>query len=376
MRHFPDAVQYHYNQFPDKINLSAHRLLKPLSAAAAGLARYDQILQTMHNSEILLAPLRNREAVISSRIEGTISTIDDVLNYEADMKQAKEAPNNSYDKKDTQEVSLYSRALLQAQEALKHGAPLNSFLIRQIHQLLLEHGRGAHLSPGSFKTEQNYLGSKNNEISFVPISPALLPQGIDRLFAYINHDGSDELIKAAIAHVEFEALHPFKDGNGRIGRMLIPLMLWRFGRISSPCFYISDYFDRHRDAYIQAMRNVSGQSAWTEWVIFFLHAMDYQAQANLDKANSIRQLYDSLKEPFRQLLKSEYYIKALDFLFTEPVFDNSTFTDEKNSGIPSRIATRFTQSLKGQVYLKTLREGVGRRPARYSFEPLMEILRV
>jgi len=376
MQHFPDAVHYHYDQFPEKIDLSAHRLLKPLSAAAAGLARYDQILQTMHNSEILLAPLRNREAIISSRIEGTISTIDDVLNYEADIKQAKEEPGSGYNKNDAQEVSLYSHALHQAQDALKNGAPLNSFLIRQIHQSLLEHGRGAHLSPGSFKTEQNYLGTKNNEISFVPISPALLPQGIDRFFAYINRDDSDRLIKTAIAHVEFEALHPFKDGNGRIGRMLIPLMLWRFGLISSPCFYISDYFDQNRDAYIQTMRNVSEHGAWTEWVVFFLHAMEYQAQANLAKANNIRQLYESLKEPFRLLLNSEYYINALDFLFTVPIFDNNTFTDERNSGISSRIATRFTQNLKGQGYLKTLREGVGRRPARYSFEPLMQILRV
>jgi len=374
MKNFPNAVHYHYNKFPPK-NLDYKRLAKPLRTAATTLARYDQMLMSMHNSEILLAPLRSREAVISSKIEGTISTLDDVLNYEADTKQVSANNAETYNKHDAQEVSLYGRAMKEAQEALQKGVPLNSFLLRQIHQILLSSGRGANKSPGSFKTQQNYLGKNIHEVSFVPISPELLKEGIDRLFTYIAADDSDELIKTAIAHVEFESLHPFEDGNGRIGRMLITLLLWQFKLISAPCFYISDYFEQNRAEYTELMRNVSQHGAWTEWTEFFLQALERQAHVNLAKATQIKTLYEDLKTRFIDILNSKWSINALDFLFTQPIFDNNIFSDETVSGIPKTTAVGFTPQLVKHGFLKTLREGVGRRPARYSFEPLMQILR-
>lgn len=364
------AVDYHYDGFPPR-DIDARRLMKPLSAAVAALARYDQMLMGMHNSEILLAPLRNQEAVVSSRMEGTISTLDEVLRYEAD-KEGDETPQHY--RSEAVEVYLYSRALIGAQEALESGAPLSPHLLRTAHRVLLGFGRGAAASPGSFKTEQNYLADRGRKrVLFIPIRPELLTDGIDRLFTFVAGDEWEILVRTAVAHLEFEALHPFKDGNGRIGRMLITLMLWRYGAISAPHFYISGYFDDHKDEYIDKMRAVSANGAWTDWIVFFLDAIEQQAMRNLSQAEAIRSLYEEMKETFRELLSSQWSTAALDFLFSRPVFRNNVFTGK--SGIPPQTAHRFTRILSENGLITTLVAASGRRPAMYSFEPLLNLVR-
>jgi Fic family protein len=345
----------------------------PLASASAALARYDQMLKGMHNSEILLAPLRNQEAVVSSRMEGTVSTLDEVLRYEADQEERGEEPEGRY-RNEAIEVYLYSRALTAAQRSIEQGAPLSSFLIKSAHKVLLGLGRGAHLSPGEFKTEQNYLADRmRRKVHFIPMRPEQLNDGMERLFAFIEDPSWQILIKTAVAHLEFEALHPFKDGNGRIGRMLITLMLWKYGAISAPHFYISSYFEDRRDEYIDRMRETSKSGAWTDWVVFFLEALETQAMKNLTTAERIRDLYEELKREFPQILTSQWSTAALDFLFSRPVFRNNVFTSK--SGIPETTAHRFTRILLEKDLVKTLEPSSGRRPALYSFEPLLRIVR-
>lgn len=366
------AVGYHYDGFPPK-DIDALRIVKPLSAAASALARYDQMLKGMHNSEILLAPLRNQEAVVSSRMEGTISTLDEVLRYEADKEEGDGTDDNRY-RSEAIEVYLYSRALTSAQGALEDGAPLSPHLLRSAHRVLLGFGRGAAASPGQFKTEQNYLADRGRKrVLFVPIKPEFLNDGLEKLFTFIADDSWEILIRTALAHLEFEALHPFKDGNGRIGRMLITLMLWKSAAISAPHFYISRYFDEHKDEYIDKMREVSANRKWTDWVIFFLDAIEKQAMTNLAQAEAIRQLYENMKETFRTLLSSQWSTAALDFLFSRPVFRNNVFTGK--SGIPSQTAHRFARILAENGLIQTLEPAAGRRPALYSFEPLLDLVR-
>jgi Fic family protein len=367
-----EAVEYHYDQFPPR-HIDAGRLITPVASASAALARYDQMLKSMHNSEILLAPLRNQEAVVSSRMEGTVSTLDEVLRYEADQEESGDETGGHY-RNEAIEVFLYTRALSAAQRSMEQGAPLSSFLVKSAHRVLLGFGRGAHLSPGEYKTEQNYLADRmRRKVHFVPMRPEQLQDGMDRLFAFIESDDWQILIKTAVAHLEFEALHPFKDGNGRIGRMLITLMLWKAGAISAPHFYISSYFEDRRDEYIDLMRDVSKSGAWTEWIIFFLEALESQAQKNLATAERIRDLYEELKKEFPQLLTSQWSTAALDFLFSRPVFRNNVFT--KKSGIPGPSAHRFTRILSERGLIRTLEPAAGRRPALYSFEPLLQIVR-
>ncbi|WP_237155041.1 Fic family protein [Oryzibacter oryziterrae] len=367
-----DAVDYHYDRFPPS-NLNFGQLMKPLAQAASALARYDQMLKGMHNAEILLAPVRNQEAVISSRMEGTVSTLDEVLRLEAEHTEDNEFSATEH-RLDTIEVFLYSRAIRAAQSSIRAGAPVSLWLVRAAHQELLRFGRGARLAPGEFKTEQNFLVDRNRrKVLFVPISPEKLQDGLDSWIAYINDDTVETLIRTALAHIEFEALHPFKDGNGRIGRMLIPLLLWQSGAISEPYFYMSGYLEEHKDEYIDRMRNASAHDEWTEWIVFFLRAIEAQAKSNLKQAEEIRSLYQELKEKFRSILASQWCTTALDFMFTHPVFLNSRFTT--TSGIPQPTAHRFVRLLVDAGILRIIQPAAGRRSAIYALEPLLSLVR-
>ena len=367
-----NAIQYHYGMFPPQ-TLDYEQFVPELLLATDAIARYDQILKGMHNSEILLAPLRSQEAVISSRMEGTISTLDEILRYEADYHEGQEATASV--RSEVVETMLYQRALKNAQRAMESGQPLSLSLVKTLHEQLLWFGRGARKSPGKLKVEQNYLADKNQRtIKFVPIAPEHLQSGLDALFQHIDDDSRPILLRAALAHVEFEALHPFEDGNGRIGRMLITLMLWASGCICAPHFYISSYLEDHKHEYIDIMRRVSQSGDWEGWCQFFLTAVHQQAVQNLAMAEDIRTLYEDMKLEFADLLGSKWSVTALDFIFANPVFRNNTFTGR--AGIPTATAARFTRLLLEKGLLSTLESASGRKPAMYSFEPLLRIVRV
>jgi Fic family protein len=369
---FTNSVQYHYEKFPPQ-NLDYGKIVNSLLKATDALARYDQMLKNMHNSEILLAPLRNQEAVISSRMEGTISTMDEILKFEADSENDSEEAKNV--RSEVFETVLYQRALLNAQRAMKDGYPLSQHLIKTLHQQLLSFGRGAQKAPGQYKTEQNYLADKiKQKVLFTPISPEKLNDGLEQLFTYIKDSSDPILIKTALMHLEFEALHPFQDGNGRIGRMLIILLLWSSGAISEPHFYVSGYMEEHKGEYIDTMRNVSENNNWEAWCIFFLNAIEKQAIRNLEIAESIKNLYEEMKPVFSDALSSKWSVNALDYIFTNPIFRNNRFTSR--SGIPGPTAARFTRILLDKELLRTLEESSGRRPALYAFEPLLKLVRV
>ena len=363
------AVNYHYGRFPPA-ELDYGRLIEPLARAQDAISRYDQMLLSLPNSELLLAPLRYNEAVISSRIEGTISTVDEVMIYEADPSgDGKSAPRS-----DAVEVLLYKVVMRRAQDAVAAGYPINQDLIKNAHQLLLSFGRGASKNPGSYKEQQNYIGDDRRKvILFKPIDPIQLAPAMSSLLDFIENSRMLNLFKVAIAHVEFEALHPFNDGNGRIGRILITLLLWKFGLIHKPHFYISAYFEEHRDAYIELMRSVSSDDDWTGWTEYFLEAIASQAEANRHTAQKILTLYEDMKEPFREITGSKWYLTAQDSIFEFPIFKNSQLIER--SEIPKHAATRITKLLYENGLLHELRPASGRQGAIYVFEPLMDIVR-
>mgnify|MGYP003147377440 CR=1 FL=1 len=369
---FEDAVDYHYGHFPPK-QLDATELIEPVARAAAALARYDQMLRTMPNSDILLAPLHRQEAVISSRMEGTVSTLDEVLIYEADKEDNIDPQSRMY-RSEAVEVFLYSSAMRNAHNHLIQGGHLSEWLIRSTHKELLGAGRGAALTPGEYKREQNFLADRTKrKVLFVPIRPENLQDGMQRLVEFMHSDQFQVLILTALAHVEFEALHPFQDGNGRIGRILITLMLWQRGVISAPNFYISEFFEEYRDEYVERMREVSRSSGWMEWTVFFLAALESQATRNLQTAEDISGLYDEMKDRFRETLSSQWSTVALDYIFSRPIFRNNVFIEK--SGIPATTARRFTKLLVESGMLKTVEQAAGRRAALYSFEPLLQLVR-
>jgi Fic family protein len=365
------AVTYHHGAFPPQ-RFDTARVLAPLLAATDALARYDQMLKSMPNSEILLAPLRGQEALASSRMEGTFSTLEEVLELESELD-----PNlvdTAEYRSEAVETYLYSRALRMARRAMEDGQPFSKALIRQMHQVLLSFARGQTKNPGQFKTEQNYIGTRGTSaISFVPISPEQLESGLDQLLDFTRDERWTTLLRVALSHVEFEALHPFKDGNGRVGRMLVTLLLWRLGAISAPHFYISRFFEEHKADYVERMRAVSACGAWEDWCVFFLRAVKEQAHQNLLVAENTRRLYEDMKGRFAELLKSSKAVTALDFLFRNPVFHNSRFTQQ--AGIPPHTAARFVRILLAEKLLVPVREASGRRAAIYRFEPLLQLVR-
>ena len=370
---FENAISYHYDKFPPKsINLNS--ILDSLINATEAIARYDQMLKNMHNSKILIAPLRNQEVVSTSRMEGTISTMDEVMRYEADYGNETITKN---ERSEVIETILYSRAMQLTQEAMQDGYPLSESLIKHTHQILLSFGRGSTKSPGQFKREQNYLGDRRNNITFIPISPEKLSEGLDKLFTYIEDDSVQILVKTAVAHLEFEALHPFNDGNGRIGRMLITLMLWKSKMVSAqhaPHFYLSSYFEDNKDEYLETMRNVSKNNDWESWCKFFFTAIAEQSAKNLEIIEQIQNLYESMKKELPNLVSSKWGVKALDFIFTNPVFRNSSLTHR--SGIPIQTARTIIRIFVDNNILRLTEPASGRKAALYTFEPLMVLLRI
>ncbi|MBD8678082.1 Fic family protein [Sphingomonas sp. CFBP 13720] len=367
------AVRYHMGAFPPA-SLDYAALLGPLEEAAASLARYDAKMASMVNSELFLAPLRRQDAVSSSRMEGTISTIEELYRIEAEEDAAAPDPYREA-RSDDIETFLYSRALRNAQQALADGMPLGEHLIRTAHQQLLPIGRGAAKRPGSYKIEQNYIGDdRRGTIHYVPIAPEHLGPAMDALVRFIRDGGMRPLIRTALVHVEFEALHPFQDGNGRIGRMLITLMLWKLGIIGQPNFFVSGYFEAHKGEYIERMRAVSADGDWSGWTVFFLQAMHAQASVNIQTADRIFALHGEMRERFREALNSQFHDQALDFVFASPIFRNDRFVDR--SGIPASSARLLSRRLVEAGFLRTIEPSAGRRAALYAFDPLLDLLKV
>ena len=368
-----NAVQYHHGKFPPK-NINFEKLIIPLGKASDSVARYDALLQQLHNPDPFLAPMQSTEAVVSSRMEGTVATLDEVLTIEADADENDGIEEFRAYRQEAIEVFSYKRSMRVAQQLINDGLPISSRLFKIAHSYVLFLGRGADKTPGEYKTDQNYIADRNSKnIHFIPIEPNLLENGIAKLENYINSDQTDILIQTAIAHVEFEALHPFKDGNGQLGRMVIPLVLWTKGKIHSPHFYVSKTIEQRRDEYIEKMRMVSAQDEWTEWIIYFLEIVDQQAQHNITIINEIIELYNSMKEEFRNVLSSQWNQVALDYVFTNPIFRNNSFTNK--AGIPKHTAHKMSRALVEAGLLSTIEAASGQRPSLLAFRPLLDLVR-
>jgi Fic family protein len=369
-----NAVRYHYGKFPPN-DIDYGRLVNQLGSARDALARYDTKLERLHNKELMLAPLRNTEAVVSSRMEGTIATLDEVLRIQADQENGEhdDGADVAY-RQEALEVYSYTRAVKHAQSLIESGRPICSYVIRQAHSRLLFLGRGADKTPGIFKNEPNYIvDRRNKKILFIPMTSNGLENGIAVLERYINDSAIEPLVQTAIAHAEFEALHPFKDGNGRIGRMLVPLILWQRKVIHAPHFYVSPAIEERREEYIDRLREVSEHGAWTDWVSFFLEIVERQAEMNMEITDKITNLYGEMQEQFRSVLRSRWAQLALDYIFAKPVFRNAAFTSA--SGIPNQTAHRMNKQLIDSGLLTIIEPASGRRAALLAFTPLLEVVR-
>jgi Fic family protein len=362
-------VQYHYGKFPPQ-EIDWKQLIPLLGPTSAALARYDGTLNAVLNPNVLLSPLTTQEAVLSSKIEGTVTTITEVLKFEA------EGPGERPPEKvaDIKEVLNYRKAMRHAVDQLRE-LPLCQRVIKDAHRLLLEGVRGREKAPGEYRRIPNWIGPAGCEMEdarFVPISADKLPDGMSDWEKFIHTESPDRLVQLAFLHAEFEALHPFMDGNGRMGRMFVPLFLFKTGLLSRPTFYISAFFEKNREEYYERLLAVSRDGAWPSWCVFFLKALQSQAEDNQAKAQAILDLYQNRKAWIAELTRSQYGIHALDFLFRRPVFDSSEFTGQK--GIPTPTAHRILKLLKDEGLFRALRKSSGRQSAVFAFRELLNIV--
>ncbi|PAT36944.1 Fic family protein [Vandammella animalimorsus] len=347
------------------IDLDLGQLLPKIGPANAALARYDGLLQSVVNPSILLSPLTQREAVLSSKIEGTQATVDEVLEYEAGLSFDAEKT------KDIQEIVNYRKALAMAAQELVH-RPISLSLLRQTHAVLMDSVRGANKMPGEFRRDQNWIGSAGcavEQATFVPPSPLQLQDHLQAWEAYLADNDVDVLLQCAVVHAQFELIHPFKDGNGRIGRLLIPLFLFQKRALASPMFYLSEYLESHRDLYYARLQAISREGDWTGWIAFFLDAVTQQAQENSARVKAIMALYEDMKRRIVDLTRSQHAIAVLDTLFDRPIFQASDFA--QRSGIAKQSVAPLLRTLREAGILQVLREASGRRSAVLAFGELL-----
>lgn len=348
-------------------DLDYRRLLPLVGSANAELARYDGLLQGIVNPSIMLSPLINEEAVLSSKIEGTQTTVDEVLEQEAGIrKEGKKA-------QDIQEVINYRKALQASHEYLTD-RPITLSFVRELHKILLSSVRGEDKTPGEFRKDQNWIGRYGctlEQACFVPPNPLQLQDHLEAWQLYMASDDIDVLLQTAVVHAQFELLHPFKDGNGRIGRILIPLFLYQKKKLSQPMFYLSSYLEAHREEYYASLQNISKEDDWNGWIAFFLKAISEQAKNNSIKVKKILGLYDSMKNKIHDITRSQYTVHVLDAIFDRPIFETTDFT--KRTGILKPTAMGLLRQLKAANVLYELRPGRGRRAAVLCFPELLNI---
>ncbi len=336
------------------------------------LALYEGILKGIAgivNPGLLLTPLTTQEAVLSSKIEGTQATLEEVLKYEALPKKG------SAKEQDIQEIVNYRNALNYAVGYLQQ-KPISLNLIKEIHDRLLDSVRGRNKARGQFRTKQNYIGINGTPIeqaSYIPPPPERLMELLSNLEKYIHSSEKDPLVQLAIVHAQFECIHPFLDGNGRVGRILIPLFLVEKKLLGSPVFYISAYLETHRDTYYKKLHAISSKKNWEGWITFFLEAIVKQAHSNSEKATSILGLYNEMKERVPDITHSHHAIRVLDLLFEKPLFNSQEFTKELH--IAKSSAARILNQLESNRIVSVIQQGKGTRPSLLRFDKLADIVK-
>jgi Fic family protein len=324
----PGGLAFIPNELPPQLPPS-WGLTRAAEEARAAIAALSARIEQMSEPENLLHLLRRREAVLSNRIEGTITHVRDVLLAEA------APPPPTRENQEVREVINYSTALETGRRLLKEGHPLRLSIIRGLHEQLMQSVRGQNRHPGELRTTYVQIGGVANEYEsahFVPPPPEQVPPLMDNLVAFIAEPSQyGPLIDSAIIHYQFETIHPFEDGNGRLGRLLIPLYLENRQALGSPTLYLSGYLNQHRDEYIDRLYSVSSKGEWVQWISFFLTAVKEQSIDTDRRVRRIIHLQNSYREQTRALKSGAH--QAVDLIIRDIVVSASevaNFTGTSN----------------------------------------------
>ncbi|HZE22582.1 MAG TPA: Fic family protein [Blattabacteriaceae bacterium] len=338
------------------VDLDLSGLHQHLDRANQALGRLDGLTVLLPDVRFLLYLYVRKEALVSSQIEGTQSSFVDVLRFENKVPTA-------VPKEDVEEVSNYVAAMQHGLRRIQTGFPLSLRLIREIHAILLKGGRGANKTPGEFRRSQNWIGgTRPGNASFVPPPPAEMMEALDRLERFLHDDkhGLPLLVEAGLVHVQFESIHPFLDGNGRLGRLLITLLLCAKGALKQPLLYLSLYFKEHRNQYYDHLQRIRTEGAWEEWLRFFLEGTALTAQEAAETATRILDLFSKDREKIQKLGRpATSALRVHEYMQRKPIANIAAIAKALKLSIPT-----VTVALKHLVRIGIVEEVTGKRRDR------------
>ncbi len=342
-------------------------LQQMLEAALLALGRLDGVTTLLPDQTLFLYTYVRKEAVLSSQIEGTQSSLSDLLLFE--LEEAPGVPLN-----DVVEVSNYVAALEHGLHRLKEGFPLSNRLLREIHCVLLSRGRGSDKTPGEFRRSQNWIGgSRPGNAAFVPPPLSAVPDCMAELerFLHTRDDGLPLLLRAGLAHVQFETIHPFLDGNGRVGRLLVTLLLCHAGALREPLLYLSLFLKQHRERYYDLLNYVHRMGDWEEWLAFFLEGVQVTATGAVDAARQIGQMFQKNHERIEKTgRRAGSAVRVHEALKARPILPLSEVCKRTTLAFPT--ATRAMELL---VEKGIAREITGKRRGRlFVYDKYLAIL--
>jgi len=338
-----------------------------LSKADRSLARLDGVITVLPNPNLFIAMYVKKEALLSSQIEGTQASLEGILEFEADL-----IPKENLD--EIKEVINYVRALNHGIERLKE-LPMSLRLIKEIHKTLLEETRGAHRNPGEFRKSQNWIGPPGfplSEAIFIPPPPDLVIPAMGELEKFLHQESNiPPLVKIGLIHAQFETIHPFLDGNGRIGRLLITFYLFWKEILSKPLLYLSFYLKKKRQEYYDLLMKVRTEGAWEDWIKFFLTGISETSEEAAKSAREIIQLKEKLvAELYKSSIASIYAVRLIDLLFETPLVSTKEIIDKLK--ISKEAANELVKKFEK---IGILKEITGKqRYKKYSFRQYIEII--
>lgn len=340
---------------------------RQFAAANAALGQLDGVSTLLPDAAVFLYSYVRKEAVLSSQIEGTQSSLSDLLLFEND-----EAPGVPID--DVQEVSNYAAALNHGLRRLTEGFPLSLRLIRELHEILLSKGRGSQKQPGEFRTSQNWIGgTRPGNARYVPPPPDRLMDCLGPLENFLHNqpEKTSPLLKAGLAHVQFETIHPFLDGNGRVGRLLITLLLCSEGVLKQPLLYLSLFFKQHRSLYYELLQKVREEGDWEAWLTFFFEGVAVTGKGAFNMASRLLRLFNDDREKIKTLGRASGSALAFHrFCQSHPISSIRDAHRELHISVPTLHA-----SAKHLIGLGVLRQlPTSGRQRLFAYERYLEIL--
>lgn len=359
VENFPPQIKHIYDE----------KLTNQLANTHASISSLNQVALLLQNPNLLMRPILAKESESSSKLEGTQASLDDAYKEGIDIFSQKEEIRD-----DAREILSYERAMLSGLNSL-HASPLNSHFIRSVNKVLLTNSRGENKHPGEYRKIEVHIGpegSSREDARYIPPSPLHIESLMENLVNFLNSSTTiHPLIACALMHHRFEAIHPFEDGNGRTGRLLISLFLIKKGVLTYPILYPSGYFEKYKDEYMNCLSRVDKEDDWYQWIIFFLNALEEQAKVALKVGLDINDTFKESRVKIEHETAGLNLIRVLEYSFTQPYITVSKLHEETQ--IPQSSCERYLTKLVQKEILVDI--GIINKRRVYVNLNLLKILR-